>query len=114
MSKRSTTSGRRALTGMSAKIAIPLWLVWLSSCESNPGSAKHRLPEEVKRFQASRDLCDHFRGEEGFDAERREFLRQQMKTHCTGTDQALRNLRLRYQGNPTVIESLKKYQDKIE
>lgn len=98
---------------MTALALTLLVLVLANSCarSDTPGAA---LPEEVKQFQEARDLCDHFRGEECYDAERREFLLKQMRTYCTGSDEALWNLRRKYQGNETVLASLKKYEDKIE
>lgn len=91
-----------------------LFLIVVCSCGRSNDVEKNESPEEIKQFQASRDLCDHFRGEEPYDTERREFLLKAMKENCTGTDEALRKLRAKYHDNRAVLESLKKYQDKIE
>lgn len=99
---------------MITKLLIALLPILVSSCERNHSSGKNQLPDEIKQFQATRDLCDHFRGEEGYDAERRAFLLQQMKNYCVGTDEALRRLRLKYRDNRAVQESLMKYEDKVE
>ncbi|MBM4262729.1 MAG: hypothetical protein FJ145_15020 [Deltaproteobacteria bacterium] len=98
---------------ITAWLRTALVLLVVSSCDRGT-TLGSELPAEVKQFQESRDLCDHFRGEEGYDAERREFLLKQMKTHCTGTDEKLRALRRKYQSNQAVLEQLKKYEDKIE
>jgi hypothetical protein len=85
-----------------------------TACNGHEGGADNNIPEEVQQFQKSRDLCDHFRGEEAYDKDRRQFLLEQMKTHCSGSDDKLKALRLRYATNKAVLESLKKYQDRIE
>jgi hypothetical protein len=91
---------------------IPLLLA--TSCGQRNDSASTELPDEVKQFQKDRDLCDHFRGEDGYDQERRKFLHEQMKTYCTGSDDKLSRLRLKYQNNKAVLNSLKNYEDRIE
>ena len=72
------------------------------------------LPPEVLAFKRKRDDCDHFRGEEGYDAERRAFLAAALARSCTGTDQALAALRQQHAANPAVIAQLKAYEDRIE
>ena len=72
------------------------------------------LPPEVLAFKRKRDDCDHFRGEEGYDAERRAFLTKALARSCTGTDQALAALRQQHAANPAVIAALQGYEDRIE
>lgn len=72
------------------------------------------LPGPVVAFRAKRDACDHFRGEEPYDAKRAAFLASEMVRQCKGTDQALADLRKRYAHNARVMTVLKNYQDKIE
>ncbi len=72
------------------------------------------MPEEVEQFQKERNLCDHFRGEDGYDQERRKFLHEQMEIYCTGSDDKLSRLRLKYQNDKAVLNSLKNYEDRIE
>lgn len=72
------------------------------------------LPAEVMAFRAKRDLCDHFRGEEPYDAKRAAFLKAEMVRTCSGTDQALADLRRRYASDPKVIAALKDYESRIE
>jgi hypothetical protein len=72
------------------------------------------LPANVVAFRQQRDTCDHFRGEEASDPKRAAFLNAEMAKYCSGTDQALADLRKRYAGETTVIEALKQYEDRIE
>lgn len=78
------------------------------------------LPADVQSFIDDRESCDHFRGEP-FDSgdawdikERREFIHQQLKQLCTGTDQRLANLRRKYRSDRELIERLSGYEDTIE
>jgi hypothetical protein len=72
------------------------------------------LPEDVKAFIARRDLCDHFRGEEPYDQERKAFLDQKLEETCTGTDAALKGIRRKYRDNSEVIAALWDYDDVVE
>lgn len=72
------------------------------------------FPQEVTNFMVDRDSCDHFRGEEPYDGERRVFLAENIAELCTGTDAKLALLRRRYAGDATVIAALKGYEDHIE
>ena len=72
------------------------------------------LPADVLAFKIQRDSCDHFRGEDGYNAERREFLARALARSCTGTDQALALLRKRYSAIAAVMTALKDYEDRIE
>jgi hypothetical protein len=76
--------------------------------------AQQSLPQDVARFVERRDLCDHFRGEEPYDAERREFLAKRMRELCTGTDADLVSLKKKYKSTPEVIVKLSTYESKIE
>jgi hypothetical protein len=72
------------------------------------------LPAEVTAFVEQRDGCDHFRGEEPYDAERAAYLRQRTEELCQGTDAALARLRQKYGDAPQVVEQLSHYEDNIE
>nr|WP_245405713.1 hypothetical protein [Sphingobium sp. Sx8-8] len=72
------------------------------------------FPDEVTRFMVDRDGCDHFRGEEAYDAERRAYLQENIAELCTGTDGRLAMLRQRYARDPAVIAALSGYDDRIE
>ena len=78
------------------------------------------LPSDVRSFVDKRDGCDHFRGEpwSGGDdpevKERREFIFQNIKDLCTGTDRRLNELRTKYRNDRVISEHLKRYEDRIE
>ena len=76
--------------------------------------AQARLPEDVARFIERRDACDHFRGEEAYDAKRRQFLEQETAKLCVGSDKQLAELRKKYAGNKAVITKLDDYEPEIE
>jgi len=72
------------------------------------------FPQEVTNFMVERDSCDHFRGEEPYDADRRAYLEENIAELCSGTDGRLAALRIRYASNATVIAALSGYEDRIE
>jgi hypothetical protein len=72
------------------------------------------LPSDVTAFIERREACDHFRGEEGYDAQRIKFLNTAMARTCTGSDAKLRTLRAKYANVPVVIDILKHYDADIE
>lgn len=77
-------------------------------------AAPAALPAAVLAFRELRDQCDHFRGEEGYDAQRAAFLAKELARTCTGTDAALAALRERYRQDPSALAALKDYEDTIE
>src|SRR5215471_20496803 len=77
-------------------------------------AAQSRFPADVERFIESRDICDHFRGEEPYDQERREFLHQRLAEFCVGTDKQLAELKQKYRSNKAVMEKLNQYEPQIE
>ena len=86
-----------------------------ASVASQPASAtKPPLPAEVVAFRERRDACDHFRGEDPYDAKRAAFLAAEMARTCTGTDRELADLRKRFAGDSNVMAVLKNYEDRIE
>lgn len=72
------------------------------------------VPADVADFKERRDLCDHFRGEEPYDYERRRFLEENLKRYCTGTDKELASLKATYRNNKSVMDVLEKYEETIE
>lgn len=73
-----------------------------------------RLPEDVVRFIERRDACDHFRGEEAYDAKRREFLERQLLKLCVGSDKQLAELKKKYGNTKAVMAKLNEYEAQIE
>lgn len=82
--------------------------------ESNAATDAPAFPAEVTTFMVDRDGCDHFRGEEPYDAERAAYLEQSIRDLCNGSDATLAKLRRRYAGEPDVIAALGNYEDRIE
>lgn len=72
------------------------------------------LPAEIITFREKRDLCDHFRGEEVYDAKRAAVLAAEVAKNCRGTDRALADLRQLYANNAKLLAALKDYEDKVE
>ncbi|BAV64316.1 hypothetical protein [Sphingobium cloacae] len=72
------------------------------------------FPQEVTNYMVERDSCDHFRGEEPYDADRRAYLAENIAELCTGTDGRLAALRMRYADDPTVLAALSGYEERIE
>ena len=74
--------------------------------------APQRLPLDVRRFVDKRDTCEHWIGEEGYDAARQREINRNVRQSCTGVDRELDRLRRVYRHNPRVLAALKDY-DKV-
>jgi hypothetical protein len=96
---------------MYREIGIGLLLLMSSLGEVH---ANRPLPQDVALFIARRDLCDHFRGEDAYDAERKEFLAKRMHEYCDGTDGRLAALKKKYRAKREVMARLSGYETKIE
>ena len=92
----------------------PRRLPLLAAVLSLSAQAQNAMPPDVARFVERRDLCDHFRGEEPYDAERRKFLEESMRQFCTGTDSQLKALKSKYKAEPKVLSKLNEYESQIE
>jgi hypothetical protein len=88
-----------------------LLVLFVLPCQSN---AQGKLPRDVIRFSESRDACDHFRGEEPYDAVRQKFLEDKMRQLCRGTDRKLAALKLKYKNQAKVLVKLGEYEPRIE
>jgi hypothetical protein len=73
-----------------------------------------KLTGDVEKFKERRNLCDHFRGEDPYDEERRRFLEENLKKYCAGSDKELASLKAKYKNNKAVMNVLEKYEEKIE
>jgi hypothetical protein len=76
--------------------------------------AQSQWPADVARFIERRDACDHFRGEDPYDEERRKFLHQKMTELCMGTDQELSRLKGKYRDDKKITSKLNEYEATIE
>lgn len=72
------------------------------------------LPRDVARFVRDRDLCEHFRNEEPYDAERRVFLQRRVDEFCKGMDRRLAALKRKYKADSAVQSKLQTYEVEIE
>ncbi|MBB5711700.1 hypothetical protein [Sphingomonas xinjiangensis] len=72
------------------------------------------LPRQVQRFITRRNGCDHFRGEEPYDADRNAEISRQLTRLCTGTDAELARLKRRHAHNPAVQRALAGYELQAE
>ncbi len=81
---------------------------------SDDGGSALPFPQEVTTFMVDRDGCDHFRGEEPYDAERRAYIAENIAELCSGTDAKLAMLRRRYAADRSVTAALRGYEERIE
>ncbi|WP_051371248.1 hypothetical protein [Mesorhizobium loti] len=79
-----------------------------------PSSTGPSVPDDVRAFIDRRDGCDHFRGEDSPDAERRAQIDAALRELCTGTDAELTRLKRAYASNPDVQSLLDDYEINIE
>jgi hypothetical protein len=95
--------GNERILFMGCLTAALLWS-WSADARTSP----------VDLFTTHRDQCDHFRGEEPFNAARAREIATKMKRYCTGTDRELRRLRKKYAHDPRILKRLSQYEDSIE
>lgn len=78
------------------------------------GAQKTGLPGDVRAFIERRDKCDHFRGEDGYDAARAEEIAKALAATCKGSDAELARLRHKYRGQRAARAALAGYSSRIE
>ena len=71
-------------------------------------------PADVASFVERRRVCDHLRGEEAYDAQRRAHLARESEKYCRGTDAELAALRSRYRDSAAVTHILAPFETSIE
>lgn len=71
-------------------------------------------PKEVSSFLEKRESCDHWRGEEGYDKQRRAEIDWSICQSCPGTDSKLVVLKEKYRADKAIMEKLAKLEPKIE
>lgn len=64
----------------------------------------------MRAFADRYDDCQHFRGEEPYDEERRRFLEKSVYQTCTGNDKRLRKLRSAYAGDAEMTRVLSEFE----
>lgn len=71
-------------------------------------------PADIEAFIDRREICDHFRGEDAYDAERGRFLAQQTEESCTGTDSELVRLKDKYKNDNAIMQLLERFEIDVE
>ncbi len=80
--------------------------------ESSQAAASAPAPEpaqataEVTHLAKRIEACEHFAGEEPYDAARAEELRRQVEANCPGNDAELARLRRQHAANPAIKRQL--------
>jgi hypothetical protein len=64
------------------------------------------LPPDVLRYATQREECEHWHGEEPYDAQRRREIAAGICKSCLGIDAKLARLKRRYAGHPHVMAHL--------
>ncbi|WP_369932782.1 hypothetical protein [Xanthomonas tesorieronis] len=67
------------------------------------------LPQELRAFVARQDVCNHFAGEEPYDAARRRELDKAMAKYCDGNEATWATLRAKYRQDPVRNAWLDRY-----
>ncbi len=92
-----------------------LYAVLLLASVHQPASAqKTALPTDVQKFLERREGCDHWRGEEPYDDQRRAEINKNACELCTGTDAQLSTLKRKYKRRSDVLMALQHLESKIE
>jgi hypothetical protein len=92
--------------------------ILVSQAACAQGLVQTPFPDDVNKFIARRDLCDHFRGEipDPTTASSDELKDMVNKTnlYCKGTDKQLMSLKDKYSSNQAVAKKLSTYESSIE
>lgn len=83
-------------------------------CICVPSLAADALPKDVSSFLKLRELCDHWRGEYGYDEERQADINWSICQSCPGTDAKLAKLKRQYSGQENILAKLNELESEIE
>lgn len=72
------------------------------------------LPADAAAFVRRREECEHFLGEEPYDAARKEYLDKAVRESCGGGNRQLRALRAKYRSDAPVLYALSGYEELAE
>lgn len=72
------------------------------------------LPKDVAAYIERRNECEHFIGEEPYDAARKKYLAEAVRETCTGSNRDLAALRKKYRNDPDVLKALSEFYDLAE
>ncbi|RYD54027.1 MAG: hypothetical protein EOP60_08820 [Sphingomonadales bacterium] len=82
-----------------AKVKVePLPMISDAELEALPGA--EGMPRDIQRYVAQRGDCEHWTGEEPYDAARKAEIEANVAESCTGLDARLESLRKRHAGDP--------------
>jgi hypothetical protein len=87
--------------------------IFATGCSAHPRAAAG-MPADVRAFVAKRTQCDHFRGEEPYDAARAAELDRRMRATCAGTDAALARLKRIHYRDRSALRALAGFDARIE
>ncbi len=76
--------------------------------------APEGLPRDVRAFVARHEACEHFLGEEPYDAARARELARNVKSLCTGSDAKLARLKRKYAGHAAIMDVLLRLDPDLE
>lgn len=77
-------------------------------------AAPPAMPADVASFLEERESCDLWRGEDGYDPERRAEISWSVCQYCTGTDSKLASLKRKYHDSKAVMARLDGLESRIE
>ena len=100
-------------------VSIAMALLMLAGCDQSPAPSKPATPQqssaiskEVRDFLQRRMECQHWAGEEGYDAARRaEINAAYARLRCAVLEADETDLKKRYDGNVVVQQALKRAPD---
>lgn len=71
------------------------------------------LPPDVRAFVVRNDACEHFLGEEPYDAERRKQLEAAFRKYCKGARNTFDTLMARYRNDAATRAWLQRYGEEM-
>lgn len=95
---------------MKRAVCASILFVTAGLCRAAPAP----FPRDVRDFVATRESCDHWRGEAGYDDERKAEVAWATCQVCQGTDAKLAGLKRKYRSNERIVEKLSEFDPKIE
>ncbi len=85
------------------KRALVLVVLMMAGCDASPPTVQQDVRDFLKRIQD----CQHWAGEEGYDAARRaEINAAYTKLRCAALDADEQALKRRYDNNPALLKTL--------
>lgn len=97
-----------------ASYRIPVLFLGLSLLNLASAQAADPLPDDVARYVERREACDHWRGEDGYDAGRAAEILWAVCQSCPGSDDGLARLKKKYSANQAVQRRLADFEPNIE